>query len=69
MVAANWQAVDVVDEELGKGSTLDCMRLISSEGVSVGALASMSAATPEAIGAAKLVPTLPALSGLPPLFK
>jgi len=56
-------------EEVGKAITLDCIRAMSSEGVSVGLVASISAATPEAIGAAKLVPTLAALSGLPPLLR
>ena len=57
-VDASAQVVDVVVEELGKPSALDCRRAMSSDGVSVGLVASISAATPEAIGAAKLVPTL-----------
>src|SRR5665213_1188813 len=69
VVAASWQAVEVVEEEPGKGSTLDCMRAISCAGVIPGAAASISAATPEAMGAEKLVPTLPSLSELPPLLR
>src|SRR3974390_1999791 len=53
---------------VGNGSALDCRRAITCPAVKFVLAASTRAATPDTIGAAKLVPILASFSGLPLLF-
>ena len=62
--SASWHWVLLVGEEVGNASALDSMRAMICAGVRPAFSDSIRAATPETIGAAKLVPTLAALLGI-----
>src|ERR1700722_17456008 len=69
VVAASWHWVLLVGEEVGNASALDSRRAMSWAGVRLAFNDSIRAATPDTIGAAKLVPTLAAVLALPPLSR